>query len=108
MIACEEKRKVLSASCTGSLESMKPIFGYPKLSQNLMEKPATNLGITVHGNGCCASIWMFPARVTSLLACLREAKLLSCSLEFARSSGHPPLQPSHLEAEAFLPPCIPL
>jgi hypothetical protein len=46
--------------------------------------------------------------VTSLLACLREAKLLSYSLEFARSSGHPPLQPSHLEAEAFLPPCIPL
>ena len=108
MFACEEKRRTPPLSRTSSLEPIELLFGNFKLSQDLMEEPAANFRIPVHRDGCCASIWMFPARVTSLLACVREAKLLSYSLEFARSSGHPPLQPSHLEAEAFLPPCIPL
>jgi len=104
MFVCEGKRRAPSLSCTSSLEPMKLLFGNFKLSQDLMEEPAANFRITVDRNGYRASIWMLPARVTSLLSCLREAKLLSYSLEFACASGHPPLQPSRLAAEVFLPP----
>jgi len=82
---------------------LKFVFGYSKLLKDFMEQPASDIAISMHGNGCCSAVRMLPSGVAAFLPSYLEAQLSGNLLQVSSSGRHKrPFHQYPLEAFAHL------